>query len=615
MKLRWVRPLAIMSVVRSVRAPLVLSVSPARHARRVVLVALCALASVLAFPAPGVAQSQPHVTIGSVQGDFYPNPSNSGSFDTSQLQSKAFSQTFPVIDFNPPASAQVACSNSTGVDENTRPFTDVVPAGGTCSTVIAQGNGQQAGVGNLGQFEAVFSATLTIDAPGQVTFNFFSDDGWMLGAGQQVNGTAQPTYVSGAFTGAPTGCIGQTCGTLPSPVHSYTVVGAYNTNSSPTQQQVTVNFPSAGTYPIEVDYTECCGGQLALTLGTTAGNPILPGMSGPVAGFGDSIAAGYGLSSAAEWNVNFLNSRFPGGDTGCDLTPPAYPCVLADSANGTLNGSHNYSIQGASSDKVLGTELPLAEKNSAAERAPVRTVTLTVGADDIDFSGCLSDEFQFKTDHCLAGSINGGLRVSTSTAQHLRHLASNLQQIFKQIHTDFPNASLVVTGYYQPFPPPASAGSDACGLFAVPALAALQTYLHNLPQFELEFQTRFYIVATFLQQQLNRVIQNAANVASNAGLPISYVDIGPEFDGHDLCKGGQAWVEAPRLIADIAAVINVDSTFGTPKCEYPAPAVVGSEVNKTIFHGSLGFAIFYSNCIPHPIARGQQAIADAIASG
>jgi GDSL-like Lipase/Acylhydrolase family len=350
------------------------------------------------------------------------------------------------------------------------------------------------------------------------------------------------------------------------------------------------------------------------------------GMSGPVAGFGDSVAAGYGLSSAAEWNGNFLASRFPGGDTGCDLTPPAYPCVLADSANGTLDGSDNYSIQGASSGDVLGTELPLAEKNAAAKRALVRTVTVTVGADDIHFSECLSDEFQFKTDHCISGSINGGLRLSTSTAQHLSHLASNLQRNFTRIHSGFPNASIVVTGYYQPFPPPAPAGSDACGVFAVPALAALQTqqgiglaailtYLRNLPQFELEFQTRFYIVASFLERQLNHAIQNAANIAFNAGLPVSYVDIGPVFDGHDLCARDQAWIEAPRLIANIAGVINIDSTFGTPKCEYPAPPVVGSEVNKTIFNSSVGFAIFHSNCIPHPIARGQEAIADAIQSG
>jgi hypothetical protein len=252
-------------------------------------------------------------------------------------------------------------------------------------------------------------------------------------------------------------------------------------------------------------------------------------------------------------------------------------------------------------------------------------VTLTVGANDINFSGCLSDEFQFKTDHCLAGNINN-LLVSPSTSAHLKHLASNLQQIFARIHADFPNAAIDVTGYYQPFPPPPSSGSDACPVFTVPALAALQSqqgiglaailaYLKNLPQFESEFQTRFYIVSSFLQGQLDQVIQGAATAAQVAGLPVRYIDLSSTFNGHDICQGAHSWVFAPRLIADIAAILNVDYTFGTPTCPDPAPALEGSEVQKTIFHDSLGFAIFYSNCIPHPLQVGQRAIASAITAG
>lgn len=223
------------------------------------------LALLSGISASGAMADPPTVTITTVAGTFYPNPNDSGAFDTSQLSNPAFTQSFPVIDFNPPSSAQVACSNATGVNEFSRPFTDVIPnPDGTCSTQVAQGNGQQAGTGSLYQFEAVFQANLNISAPGQVTFNFFSDDGWTLGLGPQSGGANQPTYVSGQLSNAPAA----------SAVQSYPVVGALNGPSSPNQAQVTVNFPAAGTYPVEVDYTECCGGQLALTLGTTAGNPI-----------------------------------------------------------------------------------------------------------------------------------------------------------------------------------------------------------------------------------------------------------------------------------------------------------------------------------------------------
>jgi hypothetical protein len=217
------------------------------------------------------------VSIGPVQASFYPNPQNSGAFDPIVLVSgPSFTQQFPVIDFNPPAAAQVGCSNTTGVNEFTRPFTDVVPnPDGTCSTLIAQDSAGvlQAGGspigGALSEFQAIFTANLTVATAGSVRFNFFSDDGWILAIGSQLNGTAQPTTVIGQsalFNAPPGGGI----------ITHYPVVGAYNGPSSPALNIATVNFPSAGTYPIEVDYTECCGGQLALVMGTTFGNPILP---------------------------------------------------------------------------------------------------------------------------------------------------------------------------------------------------------------------------------------------------------------------------------------------------------------------------------------------------
>src|SRR5437868_13181500 len=95
------------------------------------------------------------VSITTAHGVFYSNPNNSGQLDLSNLVTPVFAQDFPVVDFNPPASAQVSCSNSTGINENSRPFTDVVPnADGTCSTIVGQGGGQQAGVGNLFSFQA-----------------------------------------------------------------------------------------------------------------------------------------------------------------------------------------------------------------------------------------------------------------------------------------------------------------------------------------------------------------------------------------------------------------------------------------------------------------------------
>jgi hypothetical protein len=197
----------------------------------------------------------PEIGISPVTGQFFNNPINGGSFSASPSTPEEFHQTFPVINFNPPNGA-TSCSNNTGVDLTTRPFTDVIPqADGSCLTMIAQGNGKQAGVGSLRAFQAVFRGTFTSSAAGQVTFNIFSDDGWILSIGTNADGD-QPAYVKGSMINPPS----------EGPFSGFPVVGSYNNASSPAQRKVVVNFPSEGTYPFELDYTEGYLGQLSLTL-------------------------------------------------------------------------------------------------------------------------------------------------------------------------------------------------------------------------------------------------------------------------------------------------------------------------------------------------------------
>jgi hypothetical protein len=62
--------------------------------------------------------------VNNVLAQFYPNPNDNGTFDVKPSASPAFNQPFTNIDFNPPTSMQT-CTNSTGVDDNTRPFTNI----------------------------------------------------------------------------------------------------------------------------------------------------------------------------------------------------------------------------------------------------------------------------------------------------------------------------------------------------------------------------------------------------------------------------------------------------------------------------------------------------------
>lgn len=195
-------------------------------------------------------------------GMFFYNQYDSGTFDIPPSTQPVFTQSFSAFFFNPPSSnsnllvSKQVCIQNSGVDENTRPFTDVTPnADGSCSLTVVQGNGQQAGMGNMSSFEAVFTPEVTIPYAGQVIFHIYADDGWIVSIGPS-NGQ-QPTPDPGnIMTNPPPGHIG--------PFTGYQEMGDNNVPSSPTQFAIKVNFPAAGTYPVELDYTECCQGTLSL---------------------------------------------------------------------------------------------------------------------------------------------------------------------------------------------------------------------------------------------------------------------------------------------------------------------------------------------------------------
>jgi RHS repeat-associated protein len=179
----------------------------------------------------------------------------SGVFDIQPSATPVFTQTFPTINFNPPSGTVPGMPSSIGI--NTRPFTDVTTdiKGNYTGSIIAQGGNCQgsicqAGVGSMNSFQAVFRGAFTVASAGNVTFNFYSDDGFILGIG---NGA---TRVSGAAVNMPS----------TTPFGQFPVMGAVDDPNAASGNQVVVNFPAAGSYPFELDYTECCGGQIVLTM-------------------------------------------------------------------------------------------------------------------------------------------------------------------------------------------------------------------------------------------------------------------------------------------------------------------------------------------------------------
>lgn len=195
-----------------------------------------------------------------VYGRFFTSD-GSGVFTARPDQKPVFDKSFPTINFNPPAGTVPGAPSSVNV--NSRPMADVTTDlnGNYTGSIVAEGASEGgsflAGVGPLYTFNAVFTGAFTVAAAGDVTFRFFSDDGFIFGVGGGA------TRVSGANTNPPSS--GRT------PFENLPVMGAYNVPTAPVGNLVTVHFPAPGTYPYELDYSECCGGELVLTM-TTAVN-------------------------------------------------------------------------------------------------------------------------------------------------------------------------------------------------------------------------------------------------------------------------------------------------------------------------------------------------------
>jgi RHS repeat-associated protein len=195
-----------------------------------------------------------NISTSTVVGRFFPGD-NSCFFDVSRTTPPAFSQEFPTINFNPPSTLNPG--NISNVTPLTRPFTDITTDvnGNFTGTIQAQGNGFQAGLGTMTSFNAVFTGSFVVSKAGNVTFNFLAEDGYILG----ISGGAM--RVSGPLLNSPASGL--------TPFEDFPVVSAFDGPAVQADKTTVINFPAPGTYPFELDYSECnnAGLQLTMTVG------------------------------------------------------------------------------------------------------------------------------------------------------------------------------------------------------------------------------------------------------------------------------------------------------------------------------------------------------------
>ncbi len=187
---------------------------------------------------------------------FYPN--FGVTFNVQPPQTPVFTEAFPTLDFNPPAGT--IPGQPAGVDDNARPMLNVVtdPNGNYAGTIVAQGNGYQAGVAPMDSFAAVFTGAFVVASTSDLTFTFLTDDGYILGVS---NGA---TLDSGTLNNPPAS--GMT------PFEEFPVLSAKDGPAYGPPGTATIHFPGPGLYPYEIDYFECCGGELSMTVVSNTSN-------------------------------------------------------------------------------------------------------------------------------------------------------------------------------------------------------------------------------------------------------------------------------------------------------------------------------------------------------
>ena len=336
-----------------------------------------------------------------------------------------------------------------------------------------------------------------------------------------------------------------------------------------------------------------------------------------VLGLGDSVAAGYGLGPAE----------------GSPDNNNAYPYLLANEMNptGPVPG-YDYAVEGACTIRPTtggcAGHSSVADQISSAKAANINPtlVTLTVGANDINFAGCLPAY--------LSAAVGlGGSPCSASQLQtDLSAFKINLDQDIKAIQSDFPSARIILTEYYNPFPAPVTDPSMACyldswivaGALAVQSgpLSLLSIFTTKSSEFLQEVVSAQTAIYTYVQNTLSLLNAAISTVGVADGATTVQLSTTDAITGaHDMCAAdNNPYVYAPlaqvRLKLGPLQILNYSnpgptcpSSVDDPKLSTRLPIM--SSARSPIGRLSV-FVNFAINCMPHPTPAGQQNIANTI---
>jgi lysophospholipase L1-like esterase len=347
--------------------------------------------------------------------------------------------------------------------------------------------------------------------------------------------------------------------------------------------------------------------------------------SGSVLGLGDSVTAGYGL----------------GPSEGDHDNPSAYPLVLAKQLG--IPGDDE-AVEGACASSAGGPfkEFDCQDRDSLATQIQdvpddqdPSLITLSIGADDIDFSACIRNIMFYDKSRLVdpQPDLDMTSPLDPCSARRLnRALASfshNFETDLNAIKDKFPDASVQVMNYYDPFPAAPASAADTCELFSDATLAnkyaefdrnweAVAGYYFHQHQAYLrasaQTQAKVADDAGSILDDLNGAIGKDVEQAAANGLDATVVDTS-DIDDHGVCAGNAAWLFTPtgKLSLHLFGFTPFTYNFGSgqPVCTDASDNETGNEPSPVEI-GTRAFGItleFKINCMPHPTAVGQQQLA------
>ncbi|HVL91255.1 MAG TPA: GDSL-type esterase/lipase family protein [Actinomycetota bacterium] len=331
-----------------------------------------------------------------------------------------------------------------------------------------------------------------------------------------------------------------------------------------------------------------------------------------VLAFGDSVAAGQGLGPALGYPNN--DQAYParlGALLGWRSMNFAVSSACAASADDP--GAHP-DTPGTCQASVLRDQIPHAAETF---KGSPRVVVLTVGANDIRYADCGLQVIvpELFDDKCDDATLD----------RRLVALEANLGRVLDRLRRGYPGSVIVLTSYYNPMPAPVRDGEEACPIYE--PLAALKSPVTLVSERALraataDLQAQVHVRFREGVTRLNESIARAAIAGDAIVAPA-------DFTGHDLCRsetgGGQAWVYGPDYdirfrLKGAASLLGARKTWrGTlpSRCPSPSPAEPPEhstgEVERRVGVGTVIYSARVNvNCMPHPTAEGQQALAAAV---